>query len=148
MPQFDYMEFVRREIAILKKLSHHPNIATLHEVLDDQKYDTLYMVFDLCEYGSVMHLPPLNSTVTYQCFSEPMARRYFRDIVMGLKYLHAKGIVHRDLKVDNILLTADNHCVIGDFGISFSMSMAGNMGSGNGILTPILTPPEMVDTLN
>jgi serine/threonine protein kinase len=41
--RFDYMDMVRREIAILKRISHHPHLAMLVEVLDDETYDTLYM---------------------------------------------------------------------------------------------------------
>ena len=41
---------------------------------------------------------------------------YFRDIVAGLAYLHAEGIIHRDIKPQNILLTADGIAKIADFG--------------------------------
>jgi hypothetical protein len=74
---------IRREIAILKKVSDHPNIIKLHEVLDDSTADNLYMFFELCVGGPVMritvgkHVSPL---------PEDLALKYFRDIVLGLEY--------------------------------------------------------------
>ena len=158
--RFDFMDFVRYEIAILKKLSRHPHISTLVEVLDDQKIDMLYLVFELCEYGAIMRLKP-NETV--QAFPEVLCRRYFRDAILGLEYLHSMKIVHRDIKPDNILLTATNHAVIGDFSISFcnsdlsvyqadgtKMNTTGQGSAfpetGNGIFTPAFTPPELIDS--
>lgn len=81
--KFPYMDMVRKEIAILKKLSRHPNIATLVEVLDDEGKDTMYMIMELCEHGAIMKIK-LNDKVP--AFPEPIARRYFRDIVLGLEY--------------------------------------------------------------
>lgn len=81
--KFDYMQMIRREIAIMKRLSCHPRVSTLVEVLDDEKHDTLYMVFELCEYGSIMKLSP---SCPAEPFSEELACRYFRDVVLGLEY--------------------------------------------------------------
>ncbi|KAJ3337495.1 Calcium calmodulin-dependent protein kinase kinase 2 [Gonapodya sp. JEL0774] len=110
-----WMENVKREVAILKKLSNHPNINQLVEVLDDARDDNLYMVFELCEYGAVMKIQ-LKEPV--RPFTEDLARRYFRDIILGLEFLHHKRIIHRDIKPENLLLRHDGTVQIADFGIS------------------------------
>ncbi|XP_035217379.1 calcium/calmodulin-dependent protein kinase kinase 2-like isoform X2 [Stegodyphus dumicola] len=101
---------IYREIAILKKLNH-PNIVKLHEVLDDPDEDNLYMVFELVQRGPVINVP------TNSPLSEMKAWQYFRDIVMGIEYLHFQKIVHRDIKPSNLLLSDDDRIQISDFGV-------------------------------
>ncbi|XP_041255500.1 calcium/calmodulin-dependent protein kinase kinase 1 [Onychostruthus taczanowskii] len=105
------LDRVYQEIAILKKLDHI-NIVKLIEVLDDPAEDNLYMVFDLMRKGPVMEVP------SEQPFSEEQARLYFRDIVLGIEYLHYQKIIHRDIKPSNLLLGDDGHVKIADFGVS------------------------------
>ncbi|KAM6337859.1 calcium/calmodulin-dependent protein kinase kinase 1 [Alca torda] len=105
------LDRVYQEIAILKKLDH-VNIVKLIEVLDDPAEDNLYMVFDLLRKGPVMEVPSDHP------FSEEQARLYFRDIVLGIEYLHYQKIIHRDIKPSNLLLGDDGHVKIADFGVS------------------------------
>uniref|UniRef100_A0A3Q3RSB4 Calcium/calmodulin-dependent protein kinase kinase 1, alpha a n=1 Tax=Mastacembelus armatus TaxID=205130 RepID=A0A3Q3RSB4_9TELE len=128
------LERVYQEIAILKKLDH-VNIVKLVEVLDDPAEDNLHMVFELMQKGPVMEVPTDNP------LSEEQARLYFRDVILGIEYLHYQKIVHRDIKPSNLLLGDDGHVKIADFGVS-------NQFEGNDALlsstagTPAFMAPE------
>lgn len=84
---------IQREIAVLQRLKH-ANLVELREVLDDPKDSKVYLVMELVErgelIGDVMSVPP---------FGDATARRYFRDVLCGLAYLHLHGVIHCDLKV-------------------------------------------------
>uniref|UniRef100_A0AAZ3QEG4 Protein kinase domain-containing protein n=1 Tax=Oncorhynchus tshawytscha TaxID=74940 RepID=A0AAZ3QEG4_ONCTS len=134
------LERVYQEIAILRKLDHL-NIVKLVEVLDDPAEDNLHMVFDLMPKGPVMEVP------TDSPFTEEQTRLYFRDIVLGIEYLHYQKIVHRDIKPANVLLGDDGHVKIADFGVS-------NQFEGNDALlsstagTPAFMAPETLSDIH
>jgi len=52
------------------------------------------------------------------CLEEDMARVYVAETVLALEHIHARGIVHRDLKPENLLIGADGHLRLTDFGLS------------------------------
>uniref|UniRef100_A0A8C6TJX5 Calcium/calmodulin-dependent protein kinase kinase 1, alpha a n=1 Tax=Neogobius melanostomus TaxID=47308 RepID=A0A8C6TJX5_9GOBI len=130
------LERVYQEIAILKKLDH-VNIVKLVEVLDDPAEDNLHM-----GSGFVLFcLSPVMEVPTEKPLSEEQARQYFRDVILGIEYLHYQKIVHRDIKPSNLLLGDDGHVKIADFGVS-------NQFEGNDALlsgtagTPAFMAPE------
>ncbi|GLV38399.1 uncharacterized protein CBL_13050 [Carabus blaptoides fortunei] len=128
------LQRVYREIAVLKKLDH-PNVVKLVEVLDDPVEDHLYLVFELLERGQVLEVP------TEQPLSEDEAWTYFRDVVLGIEYLHYQRIIHRDIKPANLLLSENGRIQIADLGVcnefdgtdAFLSTTAG---------TPAFTAPE------
>ncbi|XP_030633452.1 calcium/calmodulin-dependent protein kinase kinase 1b [Chanos chanos] len=133
---FGPLDRVYQEIAILKKLDHL-NVVKLVEVLDDPAEDNLHMVFELVPKGPVMEVPTDNP------FTEEQARFYFRDIILGIEYLHYQKIIHRDIKPSNLLLGDDGHIKIADFGVS--NEFVGNdalLSSSAG--TPAFMAPEML----
>ncbi|XP_055354330.1 calcium/calmodulin-dependent protein kinase kinase 1-like [Paramacrobiotus metropolitanus] len=132
----DPMQEAYREIAILKKLNH-PNIIRLIEVLDDPHEDSLYMVFELLERGEVLVVP------TEKPLTETVAWRYFRDLVLGVEYLHHNGILHRDLKPSNLLLDDNDHLKIADFGLSHMFEGSDALLSGT-VGTPAFHAPEIL----
>ena len=78
-----------------------------------QTVDSLYMVMEYANGGDVAMLLR-NVTV----LSEPWARFYAAEVVQALDHIHALGIVHRDIKPDNLLISANGHIKLADFGLS------------------------------
>ena len=115
------------EISILKELKHK-KIVRFYDL--KQTTSHYYIVMEYCNGGSL-----LNCLVKYKekykkPFSEEIVQYLMRQIVSGLKYIHKHGIIHRDIKLDNILVKFYNeedskninmlktHVKISDFGIS------------------------------
>eukprot|EP00730_Choanoeca_flexa_P005513 TRINITY_DN11963_c0_g1_i5.p2 TRINITY_DN11963_c0_g1~~TRINITY_DN11963_c0_g1_i5.p2 ORF type:complete len:618 (+),score=95.81 TRINITY_DN11963_c0_g1_i5:3871-5724(+) len=99
-----------REVSIMKRL-HHPNIVQLYEVIDTET--TLYLVMEYASGGEVF-----DYLVSHGRMKEKEARTRFRQIVSAIQYCHSKGIVHRDLKAENLLLDKDLQIKIADFGFA------------------------------
>jgi [calcium/calmodulin-dependent protein kinase] kinase len=88
----------------------------LIEVIDDPQARKIYLVLELLDGGEVRWKQP---DTDLPLLSQSDTRRIFRDVVLGLEYLHYQGIVHRDIKPANLLMTADTRVVkITDFGVS------------------------------
>ncbi|KAK9448910.1 kinase-like domain-containing protein [Limtongia smithiae] len=113
----DPLNLIRPEIAILKQLDH-VNIARLIEVLDDPSGDSLFVVLEWCSRGALMDVPASNTPASPPPYTEEQARLLFRDLVLGVEYLHSQEVVHRDIKPDNALIAEDGTLKIVDFGIS------------------------------
>ncbi|KAH9872711.1 hypothetical protein J1614_005105 [Plenodomus biglobosus] len=132
-------ELIKEEIAIMKKLNH-PNLVTLIEVLDDPEEDSLYMVMEMCKKGVVMQVGLEERADPY---SEEQCRCWFRDMILGLEYLHAQGIIHRDIKPDNCLVTEEDVLKIVDFGVSEMFDKEGEMKTAKSAGSPAFMPPEL-----
>lgn len=130
---------IKEEIAIMKKLNH-PNLVSLFEVLDDPTEDSLYMVLEMCKKGVVMKIGMDEQADPYNTES---CRCWFRDLILGIEYLHAQGVVHRDIKPDNLLLTADDVLKIVDFGVSEIFEKSSQMVTAKSAGTPAFLPPEL-----
>lgn len=126
----------------MKQLDH-ANVLTLYEVLDDPQEDSLFMVLELCEKGVIMKLGVDNPVTGY---AEPDCRIWFRDLILGIEYLHAQGIVHRDIKPDNLLLTHDDVLKIADYGVSQMFDKDVEMRTAQSAGSPAFLPPELCAT--
>lgn len=105
-------ERVRNEVSIHHQL-RHPNILELHHFFEDP--EKVYLVMELCLAGELYQYLARRKKL----LSEGEARTFFREIVKGVDYLHQHGIIHRDLKLSNILL--DDGAMrpkIADFGLA------------------------------
>lgn len=101
-----------REIQILKQCNHK-NIVKLNEVLVGKSLESIFISMEYCEQD----LASLLDNMT-QPFSESQSKCILLQVFSGLRYLHSHFIIHRDLKVSNLLLT-DKGCIkIADFGLA------------------------------
>lgn len=96
-----------RERRILEELNHR-YIANLRWAFQDSKY--LYFVLDLMLGGDMRFHHDRN-----KCLGEQTIKIWAAQIICALGYIHSKGIMHRDLKMDNILLNSQGHAHITDF---------------------------------
>lgn len=101
---------IYREISILRELQH-PNIVRLHEFVETERHMGIIL-----EYASGGEL--FDYILNHRYLKDPAARRLFAQLVSGVGYLHKKGIVHRDLKLENLLLDRHKNIIITDFGFA------------------------------
>ncbi|KAK4377599.1 hypothetical protein RND71_003895 [Anisodus tanguticus] len=104
-----FTEHVKREIAIMRML-RHPHIVRLHEVLATKT--KIYYVMEFAKGGELF------TKVTKGRFSEDLSRRYFQQLISAVDYCHSRGVYHRDLKLENILLDENWDLKVTDFGLS------------------------------
>ncbi|KTW27364.1 hypothetical protein T552_02343 [Pneumocystis carinii B80] len=129
--------YIRKEIDIMKKINHR-NIVNMIDALDDPNGDSLYIVLEMCEKGVLMDLG-MNKTATP--YSETECRKWFRDLMLGVEYLHANGICHCDIKPENLLLSKDGTLKITDFSISKMFTRDDSFRKIKG--TPAFMAPEL-----
>ncbi|KZF22016.1 kinase-like protein, partial [Xylona heveae TC161] len=101
---------IYREISILRGLAH-PNIVRLHEMVETERHIGIIL-----EYASGGEL--FDYILHHRYLKDNAARRLFAQLVSGVGYLHKKGIVHRDLKLENLLLDRNRNIIITDFGFA------------------------------
>ncbi|XP_077365785.1 TRAF2 and NCK interacting kinase b isoform X6 [Festucalex cinctus] len=140
----DEEEEIKAEINMLKKYSHHRNIATYYGAfikknppgMDDQ----LWLVMEFCGAGSVTDL--IKNTKGNSLKEEWIAY-VCREILRGLTHLHQHKVIHRDIKGQNVLLTENAEVKLVDFGVSAQLDRT--VGRRNTFIgTPYWMAPEVI----
>lgn len=101
---------MRREGKLLQMIIH-PNIIQLYELMETE--NSYYLVTELCEGGDLM-----DYICARKYLSEVCTRKFIRQIISAVDYLHRIGILHRDLKIENLLLDKNLNIKLIDFGLS------------------------------
>lgn len=137
----DERENALRESELLSSL-HHPNICRHHEsFIHDGSW--LCVVMPHCSNGDLAQLLKHRRAERQPPLDEPIAVHYVMCLSLALEYLHARKIIHRDVKPSNVFLTADWTVQLGDFGVSRQLSDASSLASTT-VGTPLYMSPELL----
>mmetsp|Transcript_35402 Transcript_35402/g.105208 ORF Transcript_35402/g.105208 Transcript_35402/m.105208 type:complete len:985 (-) Transcript_35402:188-3142(-) len=110
---------LRSEIAIHRSLDHD-KVVKFYDYFEDN--DHVYIILELCggqTMNEFMRKRPAKR------LSEPEAMFYIYDLIVALKYLHRRRVIHRDLKLGNLFLDSDMRLKVGDFGLAAQLEHDG-----------------------
>ncbi|ORY97418.1 kinase-like domain-containing protein, partial [Syncephalastrum racemosum] len=127
---------VEREIHALKTLKH-PNIVKLFNVVETEKYIGIIL-----EYASGGEL--FEYILAHRSLKEKDARRLFAQLVSSVQYMHRKKVVHRDLKLENLLLDRNRNIIVTDFGFANQFSSKEDDLMATSCGSPCYAAPELV----
>ena len=114
---------------------YHPSVTKILETFETDKYMLIIM-----EYISGGNLQ--NFVKKRRKLCEKTAKILYRQLIQGIKYIHSKGIVHRDIKLENILLDLNNIVKICDFGVGKLTQKGQKLSDQCG--TPVYMAPEII----
>lgn len=112
-------EIVHKEVEIMQHLSGHPGVVTLKAVYEDAQ--SFHLVMELCSGGRL-----LDQMWEDGLFSEQKAANLIKELMLVLKYCHDMGVIHRDVKPENILLSANGSIKLADFGLAARIANGNN----------------------
>ena len=117
------------------KKTRHRNIVRLFEYFETSKH--ILFIIEVCAGGDL-----LSYVRKRRSLKEDVAKSIFKQLINGLAYCHSKSILHRDIKLDNILLSATGEVKICDFGVSKVVQRGEVMNEQCG--TPAYIAPEIL----
>ena len=123
-----------KEIDIIKKFNHF-NVIYVYKVIDTP--ENYFIVMEYCKNGELFDYISKKERL-----QEDEASSFFYQIINGVEYIHSKGIAHRDLKLENLLLTEDNTIKIIDFGLSHEFNGKDLLKTKCG--SPSYASPELI----
>jgi len=125
---------VMKEVKILKRI-RHKSIIQLYDTFETNKH--IIFVMELCSGGDLLNYVRMRRKLT-----EDYAKTIFKQIMDALHYCHRQNILHRDVKLDNIILDSEGNIKIGDFGVSKIVDPTQKMYDQCG--TPAYIAPEIL----
>ncbi|XP_064849209.1 serine/threonine-protein kinase STK11-like isoform X1 [Oncorhynchus masou masou] len=135
---------VKKEIQLLRRLQHK-NVIHLVDVLYNEEKQKMYMVMEYCVCG----MQEMLDSVPEKRFPVFQAHGYFLQLLDGLEYLHSQGIVHKDIKPGNLLLTTDGALKISDLGVAEALHpFAEDDTCRTSQGSPAFQPPEIANGLD
>ena len=129
----EFMERFRREARTAANL-HHPNVITVYDFGEDER-GVPYLVLEYIEGPTLADLMDAG-------LDDARIPDLLDQIAAGLDYAHARGVIHRDVKPGNVLITADGRAMLADFGLAWLLEGAHLTLTGGMIGTPEYMSPE------
>lgn len=138
------------EIEIMKRVRHR-HVVSLFELYESPS--CLWLILELVNGGDLR-----KTLADHEHYSEVKASKHMKQILEGVHYLHSRGVVHRDIKLDNLLLTTAGDVKVADFGLSaliqvgtkgYDLNDSGKRKRYNKLTdrwgTPMFYAPELID---
>jgi len=132
-----HLQMARIEAKILTNLPPHPFVVALHRCVEDEK--NIHLAMEYCPGGDLFtHLRSLGT------LPERVARQIIAELVLAVAHLHEYGIIHRDVKPENVLLDSCGHARLTDFGLSKFNVTAPDHGAYSMCGSPGYIAPEVL----
>lgn len=135
----DAKKMIFQELEILRKL-HHRNVIEYTDVFAIPGY--ICLVTSYCANGDLLHLIQ-TARSKQDDLDDKEILRLFLSLLKGIEYIHSLGIIHRNLKPENIFLNHVNDCIIGDFGVAKTLDEGSLTHTTIG--SPSYMSPEMYE---
>lgn len=136
--------FMAREIALLRRLGEHDNVVRLHGLVTSRlaTAPSLYLVFEYMDHD----LTGLVSAATASGarFTLPQVKCYMKQLLSGIEHCHNKGVLHRDIKSSNLLVSEDGILKIADFGLATHFDPDNPRPMTSQVITLWYRPPELM----
>ena len=132
----DQLQLLQREIDLLKLLKN-PYIVEYRESFNTA--DTLYIVMEFVENGSLQSI-----VRKFGQLREPLVSIYILQVLEGLHFLHEQGVIHRDIKGANILISTGGQVKLADFGVAAKMDGRLDTHANSVVGTPYWMAPEII----
>ena len=123
---------------------HDQHLVHVFDLNFDEATGTPYFVMDLVLYDDGS--PRTLSDVSTEELDEDYVLQWFTELASVVDYIHEQGIVHRDIKLGNVLLSSDGHVVLSDFGISrlFSERLRSDVKAVNTMVSEAVTSTRLM----
>ncbi|KAM7510091.1 hypothetical protein LguiB_008966 [Lonicera macranthoides] len=136
--QPDSVRFMAREITILRRLDH-PNVMKLEGIITSRLSCSIYFVFEYMEHDltGLLSCPDIK-------FTDAQIKCYMKQLLCGLEHCHSRGVLHRDIKVSNILVNNEGVLKIADFGLANFLYPISKQPLTSRVVTLWYRPPELL----
>lgn len=125
-----HLHYIMTEYSVLKQVVQCPFILNLHSAFQSSNY--LYMVIDYCSGGDLTSIEGINNK-----------KLLYAELILAFEYLHNKGIIYRDIKPENILLSEEGHIKLCDFNLA-KEGIKDNVRAPSFCGSPLYLSPEML----
>lgn len=132
------VRFMAREITILRRLDH-PNVIKLEGLITSRLSCSLYLVFEYMEHDitGLLSCPDVK-------FSESQIKCYMKQLLSGIEHCHSRGVMHRDIKGSNLLVSNDGILKVADFGLANFCNFGHKQPLTSRVVTLWYRPPELL----